>query len=125
MSEDVTTYIQIDGQTVEAALVTNKIPDRKFRDAWKLGAGSVVQVDMTKALEIAKNRVRGERAAVLSTLDAKWNVAFGRKDTAAADAIEAQRQVLRDATRDVRLAAATTPEDLDAAVSAIMAEMHA
>ena len=51
-----TTYIQVNGQTVDASTVT--VPaNRKFRDAWTL-SGDVVSIDVNKAKDIWKDKMR-------------------------------------------------------------------
>lgn len=99
--------------------------DRTFRNAWKRGGATPVAVDMTKAAEIAKQNIRTERAPLLAAQDVLFTKAQGQKDQAAADAVEAKRQALRDATADARIAAAKDPTALKAAMEAVIAGMKA
>jgi hypothetical protein len=96
---------------------------RAFRNAWKLN-GDVIEVDMPKALNIAKKRLRLARKEYFQELDALWFRAVGAKNQTQADAIEAKRQLLRDAVADNRLSSATTPQALEAAEKAITAEFE-
>lgn len=82
--------------------------DRTFRDAWKHDGGIVV--DMPKAREIHKNRLRALRAPLLQALDVDFMRATERGTPTAG--IVAAKQVLRDVTKDPRIEAAKTPEDL-------------
>lgn len=67
-----------------------------FFDAWELN-GSTVSVSLTKAKEITKDRLRAERAPLLTAQD----IAFQRAQEAQADttAIVAEKNRLRDITQ--------------------------
>ncbi len=88
------------------------IDDRTFRDAWedtgKLG------VNMPKARAVHMARLRAARNDKFAALDAEWMKAVAQKRVAAADQIEAQRQVLRDLpqTAAAQVQGASTPEEL-------------
>jgi hypothetical protein len=84
-----------------------------FRDAWKLKRGAI-EIDMPRAREVQKARLRRERAPLLAALDADWSRAVAKGDAKAAQEIEAQRQALRDVTIDPAIDAATSPDDLKA-----------
>ena len=70
--------------------------DNDFFDAWEQAKG-VVTVNLAKAKEITKNRLRAERAPLLAAQD----VAFQRAMETGADtaAIVAEKQRLRDITK--------------------------
>jgi len=72
--------------------------DNDFFDAWEL-SGSTVSVNLSKAKEITKARLRAEREALLTAQD----VLFQRALETAADttAIVAEKQRLRDITNQV------------------------
>lgn len=83
----------------------NSIPaDRTFRGAWT-ASGSSVSVDMGKARDIHRNRMREARAPKLTALDIEQ--LRGRD-------VEAAKQVLRDVTSDPAIDSASTPEALKA-----------
>lgn len=89
--------------------------DRTFRGAWVFDeAAGAVTHDLAKCVEIRKEQMRAARSPKLAALDCQWMKATGQGDAAAAAAAEAERQVLRDVTKDPDLAAAKTPEDLKA-----------
>lgn len=85
--------------------------DRTYRDAWE-DDGKAVTINIEKAKEIQRNRIRGERIAALQELDGEWMKAFGQGDTAEAARIEAERQQWRDAPADPSIEAAQTVEEL-------------
>lgn len=85
--------------------------DRTYRAAW-MDDGKKITHDMEKAKAIHADRLRAERKGLLDELDAQWMKAMGSKDEATADAVEAQRQVLRDVPADPRIAAAKTVDEL-------------
>lgn len=70
--------------------------DNDFFNAWELN-GSAVTVNLTKAKEITKTRLRAERAPLLEAQD----VAYMRATEAGQDtsAIVAEKQRLRDITQ--------------------------
>lgn len=83
--------------------------DNDFFDAWELN-GSTVTVNLDKAKNITKNRLRMERAPLLAAQD----VAFQRALETGADtaAIVAEKQRLRDITK--RADTCTTTAELRA-----------
>jgi hypothetical protein len=105
-----TTLININGDVRDAASLT--VPaDRTFRGAWQFN-GAAVEIDMVKARDIHRNNLRAERAPKLDKLDIEWFRAVeAGGDTAA---IATAKQRLRDVTADSRIAAAKTPEELQA-----------
>lgn len=95
--------------------------DRAFRNAWKL-SGATVDVDMGRAVEIHKDRLRTLRAPLLAASDTEFIRAIEAGDKRKQDEIAAKKQALRDVTVDPTIAAARTPEELKAAVPAILKE---
>lgn len=89
--------------------------DRTFRNAWALN-GKAVTVDMTKAREIQKNRLRELRKPLMAELDTAYLLADEIGDVGAKAEIAAKKQALRDVTADPGIAAAKTPEQLIAVV---------
>lgn len=103
-----TTYIDINGDVRDAASLT--VPaDRTFRGAWQFN-GSVVEIDMTVARNIHRDKLREERKPLLDALDVDYMKALETGGDAAAVAV--QKQTLRDVTSDARIEAATTPDEL-------------
>ena len=93
--------------------------DRTFRNAWK-AEGSKVRCDMPKAKEIHRGRIRAQRKARLEKLDGEWMKCIGLGDAAGAAAVEAKRQLLRDAPAYPPIEAAMTPEELKVAIPPII-----
>lgn len=87
--------------------------DRTFRSAWqKCPDKGVLTVDMDKARDAWRTKIRLARAPKLAALDIEYQRADELGDLIAKQAIAARKQVLRDATHDPRIEAAITPEDL-------------
>lgn len=95
--------------------------DRTFRNAWKAGTGKV-EHDMMKCREIHKNRLREIRAPKLAALDVEYMRALEMGDSAKAAEIAAQKQALRDVTKDPAIALAKTPDALKIAVPEVLLE---
>lgn len=82
--------------------------DRTFRNAWKAD----LTVDMPKAREIWRDRIRLYRGPKFEPLDVAWFKAVESNDVVAMTDIKAKKKALRDAPQDPRIEAAKTPEDL-------------
>lgn len=82
-----------DARIVDSADLPND--DNDFFDAWEMDASSV-SVNLDKAKEITKNRLRAERAPLLAAQDVAFQRAMeeGKPTTA----IVAEKQRLRDVT---------------------------
>lgn len=98
--------------------------DRTFRNAWTLDKGQTV-VDMPKAREIWKDKMRLARAPLLAELDKAYLRADEAKDETAKEEVAVQKQELRDVTDDPRIDAAKTPEELKAVWPDALAEAKA
>ncbi|WP_417448346.1 hypothetical protein [Idiomarina abyssalis] len=107
--------------TVDAAAASAP-QERTFRDAWQLN-GPVIEVDMTKARDIWREKIRQAREAAFAPHDDAIRILDRRKVTngslteeevALYAAAEAACQALRDATEDPAIEAAETPEELKA-----------
>jgi hypothetical protein len=105
-----TAIINIDGRLLDTSQW--KTPeDRIFRNAWKAdGTSMSIDVDMVKAREIWRTKIRAARVPELQRLDTEFMKAL---ETGANTApIIAAKQLLRDAPSDPVIEAATTPEEL-------------
>ena len=87
--------------------------ERNFREAWDLSPSpNLIVVNMDKAKEIWRDKIRRDRVEPLQKLDADYMKALETgSDTAS---IVAQKQALRDAPALPSIDAATTPEELKA-----------
>jgi hypothetical protein len=72
----------------------------------------MVQIDMAKAVEIQRNRIRALREPLLAALDVEFMRAVERGDQAEQARVVAEKQRLRDLTNDPRLTAAKTVDEL-------------
>lgn len=91
--------------------------DRLFRNAWcDVTSAPTVDIDMPKARDIHRNRLREMRAPKLAALDIESMKAVIAKDDKKTNEIEAKKQALRDVTKHPSIDAAATPEQLMAAV---------
>tara|TARA_R110001606_G_scaffold42884_1_gene114001 strand:- start:5 stop:364 length:360 start_codon:yes stop_codon:yes gene_type:complete len=106
-------YIHIGEDIVDASTVT-KPNNKDFRDAWQL-KGTVVEVNMTLARAIHKDKIRQARITEFAINDIAINDALLSDDAEAKTSAIARRDALRDATDGADIEAATTPEELTAA----------
>lgn len=87
----------------------SEIPtDRTFRNAWK----NDLTVDMEKAKEIHKERLRGLRKPKLEALDIEFMKAIESGDSAKVLEITAKKKELRDITSHHSIMDAKSPEEL-------------
>lgn len=93
--------------------------DRAFRSAWAVNGKSVI-VDMQKAREIHKDRLRVIRAPMLAALDVEYQRADeSGNDEAKAD-VRQRKQTLRDLTSDPAINRAADVVSLIATVPAAL-----
>ncbi len=84
--------------------------DRTFRAAWEDNAG--IKVNMPKAREIHKDKLRELRKPLLEALDLQYMRADEIVDSAEKANIAAKKQALRDITATPAIEAAKTPDEL-------------
>jgi hypothetical protein len=102
-----------DAQIVDESVIP---ADRTFRNAWRACPTQGCTVDMTAAAEIHKDTLRTLRAPKLAALDVEFMRALESGDTARCTAIAAEKQALRDVTKDAAITKAATPEELKAVI---------
>jgi len=83
----------------------------------------MININMTKAREIKKQRIREERVDLFEKLDADFMRAIEGGDNEAQADIAAKKTALRDATDDPAIEAATTAEELSAVRPSILDEV--
>lgn len=103
-------YIQI-GATEYDAEDYSVPAERTFRDAWEV-SGDAISVNMDTAKDLWRDKVRLARKPLLEALDADFMRAL--ETSASTTQIASDKQALRDAPADARIAAATTPDELKA-----------
>ena len=95
--------------------------DRAFREAWEDSTTElVVDVSMTKAVEIHKDRLRAMRSPLMTALDIEYMQADELGDVQKKAQIAAKKQVLRDVTKDLSIATAKTPDELKKAIPVVL-----
>lgn len=113
-----------DAERVRDIATADLLPiDRTFRDAWAID-GDGIGVDMNRAREIQKNRLRELRAPVLAALDVEMLRAMESRDADAQSRIAAQKQALRDITQVAEIDAADSPEALKEAGVAVIEQIR-
>ena len=85
--------------------------DRSYRNAWR-DRGDGVEHDMTHAREMHKDKLRRERGPKLDALDVEYQRADEQGNNQLKQQIAQQKQALRDITKDPRIAAAQTIDEL-------------
>jgi len=89
--------------------------DRAFRNAWSDVTPELsIDVDMIKARDIQRDRIRAIRKPLLESLDVKSIQALESGDAATVASVVAQKKTLRDLPTDPRIDAAQTLRDLKA-----------
>lgn len=99
-------------------------PDRTFRNAWKKKTGGI-DIDLSKARDIAKDIIRQERPPVLERLDAEYFKAHEIGDALKLEEVVNNKVKARDATEDTRIRDAKTPDDLKSVMNTIVEEIKA
>jgi hypothetical protein len=88
--------------------------DRAFRDAWSINGG-VVGIDIAKARDVLKEKMRLARKPLLEQLDMEYLRADEIKDETKKAEIAAAKQSLRDVTALAAIDSAKTHGELRAA----------
>lgn len=107
-----TTFIKIGAASYNAA--DYEIPaERTFREAWVADTETgVISVNMTKAKNVWRDKLREARKEPLAALDTTYMKAL--ETGADTTQIVADKQALRDAPAHADIDAATTPDELKA-----------
>lgn len=104
------TYIETQQGLVDAKN-TQCPSERIFRQAWQLNDG-VIEVDMVKARDIWRDKIRLARSSALSSLDCDYMKAMEVADVTLQQSIAQQKQALRDAPKDEGIDTALNPDEL-------------
>lgn len=107
-----TTYIKIGATSYSAA--DYQIPsERTFREGWEANSDTgVISVNMEKAKDIWRDKIRAAREEPLKALDTAYMKAL--ESGSSTTQIIADKQALRDAPALPSIDAATTPDELKA-----------
>jgi len=87
-----------------------------LRNAWTMNKKGKITVDMDKAKNITRQRLRAERAPLLAEQDIAALQALETGDQEALAAVVVEKQQLRDITKSPDIENAKTPDDLRAIV---------
>lgn len=100
-------------------------PDRTFRNAWcDETPEPVIDIDMPKAREIHREKLRQMRAPKLAALDIEYQRADEAGDAKRKGEVATKKQALRDITDDPAIEAAQTPDELKAVMPAALTEQE-
>ena len=72
----------------------------------------MISIDMKKARDIWRDKLRMERSPVLESLDIEFIIALESGNIEEQDKIKKTKQDLRDVTADPRIVKASSPEEL-------------
>lgn len=97
----------IDYQIIEES----ELPDRHFRDAWKIESGAVI-IDMPKAREIHMGRIRAARAEKFVELGFPHRLNPAVEDAVVDASTKDTLKKLRDIPQTLDLSTAATPDEL-------------
>lgn len=97
--------------------------DRTFRNAWSFSEKNPIDVDVPKAKELGRDKIRLSRIAAFAKLDNAYMRADETGNTGEKARIAQLKQKLRDAPADPRIAEATTPPSLKIVINTIISEM--
>jgi hypothetical protein len=87
---------------------------REFRNAWRLTEDGQIEIDMPKARDIHRDKLRLHRAREFLRLDTDALIALSQGDHGAAATIDEEKQRLRDAPAHPAIEAAATADELSA-----------
>jgi len=108
---DTKSYININGDVRDASSLTMPASGREFRAAWQFD-GDTIDIDMVKARDMVRDRIRSERGPEFEKLDVQFFRAM--EEGGATEPIAQRKQKLRDAPNHPKIDEATTPEELSA-----------
>ena len=96
--------------------------DRSFRNAWTTSDNSSVTVDLAKAKEVAKTKIREARDPALVKQDVAYQRADESGDADVKAAVIARKVVLRDAPADSRISDSADVDALKVAMNTVVNE---
>ena len=97
--------------------------DRTFRNAWVTSKGKSAEIDLSKAKEEAKIKVRQARTPKLQELDVAYQRADEDGDADAKKAVADKKKVARDATKDTKITNADSIDKLKEGMESVIKEM--
>ena len=98
--------------------------DRTFRNAWVTEKGKSTEVDLAKAKDIAKDKVRQARTPKFQELDIAYQRADEAGDSDAKTAVATKKQTARDATADTKITNADSVANLKTGMNEVITEVN-
>jgi len=98
--------------------------DRTFRNAWVTEQGKSVEIDLAKAKDLAKDKVRQARTPKFQELDIAYQRADEAGDADAKAAVVVKKQTARDATADTKITNADSVDNLKTGMNEVIAEVN-
>mgnify|MGYP003134815629 CR=1 FL=1 len=98
--------------------------DRTFRNAWVTEKGKSTEVDLAKAKDIAKDKVRQARTPKFQELDIAYQRADEAGDSDAKTAVATKKQTARDATANTKITNADSVANLKTGMNEVIAEVN-
>ena len=105
---------------VEADTIPN---DRTFRNAWTTSKGKSAEIDLSKAKDVAKDKVRQARTPKFQELDIAYQRADEDSDADAKKAVADKKKVARDATKNTKITNADSIDKLKEGMEAVIKEV--
>jgi hypothetical protein len=106
---------------VEADTIPN---DRTFRNSWVTEQGKSVEIDLAKAKDVAKDKVRQARTPKFAELDISYQRADEAGDADAKAAVVVKKQTARDATADTKITDADSVDNLKTGMNEVITEVE-
>ena len=100
------------------------LSDRTFRNSWVTSKGKSVEVDLDKAKDIAKDKVRQARTPKFQELDVAYQRADEDGDKNAKAAVVVKKQTARDATADTKITNADSVANLKTGMNEVITEVE-
>ena len=99
------------------------LSDRTFRNSWVTEQGKSVEIDLAKAKDVAKDKVRQARTPKFAELDISYQRADEAGDADAKAAVVVKKQTARDATADTKITDADSVDNLKTGMEAVIKEV--
>ena len=98
--------------------------DRIFRNAWVTEQGKSVEIDLDKAKDVAKDKVRQARTPKFQELDIAYQRADEDSDADAKKAVADKKKLARDATKNTKITGASDVDKLKEGMEAVIKEVQ-
>ena len=109
--------------TADIIDVSEILSDRTFRNAWVTEKGKSTEVDLSKAKNLAKEKVREARVPKFQELDIAYQRADEAGDADAKAAVVVKKQTARDATADTKITNADSVANLKTGMNEVITEV--